>query len=151
MPRQEVKQFAPSERTSLYRLIPGQRRHLSLKLLQANGAMSHTALYCNTVPSCVNEGRTRSIGTYNDIVLNALEDAKLIKLETKYRGKQPPVYSADMSQADFLEWHHARFRKVSSYTITGKGELVLEALNLNKMVTFHFDGDIKNATHPGEY
>lgn len=151
MPRQEIKQFAPSKRTNLYRLIPGQRRHLSLKLLEADGAMSHNALYCNTVPACVNTGRTRSIGTYNDTVLTALVDAKLVKLEQTYRGKQPPVWKENMPQKDWLELHQSRFRRVSSYTITGKGELVLMALNADKMITFHSDGDIKAATQPGEY
>lgn len=151
MPRPEVKRVFFEGHSYLYRLIPNQRRHLSLKLLAENGAMSHNALYCKTSPACIREGYTRSIGTYNDIVLNALVDAKLVKLEQKYSGKQPPVYSADMSQADFLEWHQARFRKVSSYTISGKGELVLMALQSDKMVTFHSDGDIKYATDPGEY
>lgn len=158
MPRQEVKCVDPANRDNLsygglylYRLIPSQRRHLSLKLLAANGAMSHNALYCKTSPACIREGYTRSIGTYNDTVLNTLVKANLIKVEYKYRGKQPPAWSKDMSQEDFMERHQARFRKVSSYTITSMGQLALVALNDNKLINFDSDADIKSVSDPGEY
>lgn len=136
---------------NLFRMLPDQRRHLTLKLLEANGAMSKNALYCQTSPACIRMGYTRSIGTYSDTTLMALVKAKLIKVEYSYRGKQPPAYTQDMTQDDFREWHQARFRKVSSYTITGKGELVLMGLNNDKLITFHVDGDIKDSTEPGEY
>lgn len=136
---------------NLFRLVPEQRRHLTLKLLEANvDGLSKNALYCRTSPACIRKGYTRSIGTYNDTNLVALVTAKLIKVEYKYRGKQPPAWSSDMPLSEFNEWHLARHRKISSYTITGKGELVLMALNNDKMITFYSDGDIKSATGPGE-
>lgn len=111
----------------LYRLIPNQRRHLSLRLLADNGAMSHNALYVKTVPSSINKGRTKSIGTWNDIVLNALMDAGLI--ENKVTRKQI---------------HAFRPRYHSSFTITNYGREALTVLDQGFWIYYNKNGSIES-------
>jgi len=121
--------FPEVKEDCLYRLIPDQRRHLSLRLLADNGAMSHNALYVNTVPSCVTKGRTKSVGTWGDKVLNALVDAGLI--ENKVTRKQV---------------HAFRPRYHSSYTITNYGRMALKLLDQGFWIYYKKDGSVETIT-----
>lgn len=116
-------------RPYIYRLIPGQRRHEALRLLAVNGPMTKNALYVNTSPACLAEGRTRSIGTYNDSMMTTLEDAGLVSRKKTYRGEAP---DPDDSQAVY----QARFRTMNTYTITPRGLAILEYLRIGSTPTF---------------
>lgn len=130
MSRQEVRD------NKLYRLLPGQRRHQTLQLLEEKAGQSHTALYVQTSPSCQRRGLTRSLGTYNDHVLWALVEAKLITCKTRYRGPAPKPFSVGETVAEMRARYDARFRRVSSYTITKTGRHVMDLLNDDRWIKF---------------
>ena len=84
---------------------------------------SQNALYCQTNPACYNNNRTRSWGTTQDKILNALVEAELISLEKTYRGIMPYT-------------HSNRNQNRYTYTITKLGKVILKILNQGRTILF---------------